>query len=70
MSMGRLFAVLFFLLISFGYSISLQEEKQLIRDIAEIKASLKTFMEQEYFKKVERRQRVPAKVKAISGAGM
>ena len=44
--MVRLFAVLFFLLISFGYSLSPQEEKQLIRDIAEIKATLKTFMEQ------------------------
>jgi len=46
MIMVRLFAVLFFLLISFGYSLSPQEEKQLIRDIAEIKATLKTFMEQ------------------------
>ena len=44
--MIRLFAVLFFLLISFVYSLSPQEEKQLIRDIAEIKATLKTFMEQ------------------------
>lgn len=46
MSMVRLFVVLFFLLISLGYSLSPQEEKQLIRDIAEIKATLKTFMEQ------------------------
>jgi len=46
MSMGRLFAILFFLLIGFGYPLSPQEEKQLIRDIAEIKATLKTFMEQ------------------------
>jgi len=46
MIMIRLFAVLFFLLISFGYSLSPQEEKQLIRDITEIKATLKTFMEQ------------------------
>ncbi len=46
MIMERLFAVLFFLLISFGYSLSPKEEKQLIRDIAEIKATLKTFMEQ------------------------
>jgi len=44
MSMVRLFAVLFFFLINFGYSLSPQEEKQLIRDIAEIKATLKAFM--------------------------
>jgi len=41
--MLRLLAVLFFLLISFGYSLSPQEERQLIRDIA-IKATLKAFM--------------------------
>ncbi len=46
MSMARFFVIMFFLLISFGYSLSPQEEKQLIRDIAEIKATLKTFMEQ------------------------
>ncbi|WP_461831939.1 hypothetical protein [Aquifex sp.] len=44
--MARFFVIMFFLLISFGYSLSPQEEKQLIRDIAEIKATLKTFMEQ------------------------
>jgi len=44
--MGKSFTVLFFLLISFGYSLSPQEEKQLVRDIVEIKATLKTFMEQ------------------------
>jgi len=44
--MKRLLTVLLFFLISFGYSLSPQEEKQLIRDIAEIKATLKTFMEQ------------------------
>ena len=46
MSMAKVFVIMFFLLISFGYSLSPQEEKQLIRDIAEIKATLKTFMEQ------------------------
>ncbi|AAC07710.1 hypothetical protein [Aquifex aeolicus] len=44
--MKRIIALLFFFLIAFGYSLSPEEEKQLIRDIAEIKATLKTFMEQ------------------------
>jgi len=44
MNMGKLFAVLFLLLISFGYPLSPSEERQLIRDIAEIKATLKAFM--------------------------
>ena len=45
--MRKLFIAIFFLLfISFGYPLSSSEEKQLIRDIAEIKATLKTFMEQ------------------------
>lgn len=46
MSMGKFFAILFYLLISLSYPLSPQEEKQLLRDIAEIKATLKTFMEQ------------------------
>ena len=44
MSMLRILAVLFFLLISFGYPLSPSEENELIRDIAEIKATLKAFM--------------------------
>ena len=44
--MGKFFAILFYLLISLSYPLSPQEEKQLLRDIAEIKATLKTFMEQ------------------------
>lgn len=46
MSMGKFFAILFYILISLSYPLSPQEEKQLLRDIAEIKATLKTFMEQ------------------------
>ena len=44
--MGKFFAILFYILISLSYPLSPQEEKQLLRDIAEIKATLKTFMEQ------------------------
>ncbi|NPA32104.1 MAG: DUF3422 domain-containing protein [Aquificae bacterium] len=36
----------FLLLLNVGFSLSPQEERQLLRDIAEIKATLKTFMEQ------------------------
>ncbi|HIP42532.1 MAG TPA: hypothetical protein EYG91_01145, partial [Aquifex aeolicus] len=42
--MLRILAALFFLLISLGYPLSPSEERQLIRDIAEIKATLKAFM--------------------------
>jgi len=42
--MQRFIAILFFLLVGFVYSLNPQEERQLIRDVAEIKATLKVFM--------------------------
>ncbi|GAB6066646.1 hypothetical protein JCM9492_17420 [Aquifex pyrophilus] len=43
--MARLFVILF-LFVSLSFPFTPQEEKQLIKDVAEIKATLKTFMEQ------------------------
>lgn len=44
--MAKVVFLILLLFTGFGYSLSPSEEKQLIRDIAEIKATLKTFMEQ------------------------
>jgi len=40
------FIYLLFFYVSIGYPLSSSEEKQILKDIAEIKATLKTFMEQ------------------------
>ena len=55
--MKRIFIAFFLLLINFAYPLSPAEEKQLIRDITEIKATLKTFMEQvdKRFEQVDKR---------------
>ncbi len=47
----------FVLLISLSFSLTAEEEKQLIKDIAEIKATLKTFMEQvdKRFEQIDKR---------------
>ena len=44
--MTRILGIFLFLLVGLGFPLSPSEEKQLIKDIAEIKATLKTFMEQ------------------------
>ncbi|HIP42850.1 MAG TPA: hypothetical protein EYG91_02875 [Aquifex aeolicus] len=44
--MKKILGVLLFLFTSFAYPLSPSEENQLLKDIAEIKATLKTFMEQ------------------------
>ncbi|RUM28777.1 MAG: hypothetical protein DSY42_07765 [Aquifex sp.] len=44
--MKKILGVLLFLFTNFAYPLSPSEEKQLLKDIAEIKATLKTFMEQ------------------------
>ena len=55
--MKRIFIVFFLLLINFVYPLSPAEEKQLIKDVAEIKATLKTFMEQvdKRFEQIDKR---------------
>ncbi|WP_461828561.1 hypothetical protein [Aquifex sp.] len=57
--MRKIFAIFFLLLlnISISYPLSPEEEKQLIKDIAEIKATLKTFMEQvdKRFEQIDKR---------------
>ena len=44
--MGRLIAIILIITTSLGFSLTPSEERQLLRDITEIKATLKTFMEQ------------------------
>jgi len=44
--MGKLFIGLLLFIVGFNFPLSPSEEKQLIRDIAEIKATLKVFMHQ------------------------
>ena len=55
--MKRIFIVFFLFLINFAYPLSPAEEKQLIKDVAEIKATLKTFMEQvdKRFEQIDKR---------------
>ena len=55
--MARILGIFLFLLVSLSYSLSPSEEKQLIKDIAEIKATLKTFMEQsdKRFEQIDKR---------------
>ena len=55
--MTRILGIFLFLLVSLGYPLSPSEEKQLIKDVAEIKATLKTFMEQtdERFEQIDKR---------------
>jgi len=54
--MKKFFLVLF-LLLGFGFSLTPEEERQLIRDIAEIKATLKAFMREmdKRFEQVDKR---------------
>ncbi len=54
--MAKLF-LSFVLLLSLGFSLTAEEEKQLLRDVAEIKATLKTFMEQvdKRFEQIDKR---------------
>ncbi|WP_461830100.1 hypothetical protein [Aquifex sp.] len=54
--MSKLF-LSFVLFLSLGFSLTAEEEKQLLRDVAEIKATLKTFMEQvdKRFEQVDKR---------------
>ena len=44
--MKKILSVLLFLFTAFAYPLSPSEESRLLKDIAEIKATLKTFMEQ------------------------
>jgi len=44
--MKKFLSILLFLFTAFAYPLSPSEEKQILKDIAEIKATLKTFMEQ------------------------
>ena len=55
--MVRLIASILIVTISLGFSLTPSEEKQLLRDIAEIKATLRTFMEQvdKRFEQVDKR---------------
>ena len=47
----------FLLFLSLSFSLTAQEEKQLLRDVAEIKATLRTFMEQvdKRFEQIDKR---------------
>ncbi len=54
---AKLIVSILVLMVSLGFSLTPSEEKQLLRDIAEIKATLKTFMEQvdKRFEQVDKR---------------
>ncbi|GAB6065797.1 hypothetical protein JCM9492_08890 [Aquifex pyrophilus] len=64
----RRLIILFFLLVSFSFPLSPEEEKQLLRDIAEIKATLRAFMREtdKRFEQVDKRfEQVDRRISAL-----